>query len=145
MRGARVLDLFAGSGSLGLEALSRGAKEVTFVERGPWAIKTIRENLKALHLESRARIIRSDALRALPSLEKKEGKFDLIFLDPPYNKGLVKNLLIRLDRSDIVTPLTRLIVHRSRQENLPDGLERLVAFRDQRFGQACLSFLSWRR
>ena len=143
--GASVLDLFAGSGSLGVEALSRGALEVTFVEKAPWALKTIRENLKRLELEEKALILPGDVLRALESFERKGKTFSLVFLDPPYNKGLVKKILLRLDQSDIVTPLTQLIVHRSRQEKLPDHLERLQLLRERQIGQACLSFLSRRQ
>lgn len=140
--GARVLDLFAGSGSLGLEALSRGAEKVIFVERGPGARRSLVGNLRNLALEGRAEVLPMDVFRALRQLEKREESFSLIFLDPPYNKGLVKKLLNRLDRSAIVTPLTELLVHHSRQEILPEGLETLRVRREKRIGQACLSFLS---
>ena len=141
---ARVLDLFAGSGSLGLEALSRGAVEATFVEKGPWAQKVIRENLEKLGLRGKACLLRKDVFSAICSLERKGETFTLIFLDPPYNQGLAKKILNRLDRSDIVTPLTQLILHHSRQEKLPELLESLKVLRDKRIGQACLSFLSKR-
>ena len=142
--GAKVLDLFAGSGSLGLEALSRGANEVIFVEKGPWAVKTIRSNLEKLNLRGKALVLPQDVFRALNRFEKEGRTFNLIFLDPPYNQGVVKKILNRLGRSDIVTPLTQLILHRSRQEKLPETLERLEVLREKRFGQACLSFLSGR-
>ena len=142
--GTQVLDLFAGSGSLGLEALSRGAGHVTFVESGSWAKKSIWENLKNLGLEERALFLNQDIFRSLPMLQKRGKTFTLIFLDPPYNQGLVKKTLNLLDRSDIVTPLTQLIVHRSRQEKLPETLQRLKVLREKQIGQACLSFLSRR-
>ncbi len=142
--GAEVLDLFAGSGSLGLEALSRGASRVVFVEKGPWGKKTIRENLRRLGLEGQGRIVGLDIFRALRRLQKKGEKFSLIFLDPPYNKGLVKKTLNCLEASDIVSPLTQVVVHHSRQEKLPEPLERLKVVREKRIGQACLSFLSKR-
>lgn len=140
--GATVLDLFAGSGSLGLEALSRGAAEVTFVEKGAWGIKSIQENLSRLGVREGVRLIRTDAFRAISRLEGRGKNLTLIFLDPPYSKGLVKKLLNRLERSDIVTPFTRLILHHSRQESLPETLEKLRVLREIRIGQACLSFLS---
>lgn len=143
--GATVLDLFAGSGSLGLEALSRGAREVTFVENGPWALRTIRENLKRLGLEKKAILLRRNAFRAMGALEGEGKTFSLVFLDPPYNKGLVKKALLRLDQSDIVAPLTQVILHRSRQEKLPAGLAGLELLRERQVGQACLSFLSGRK
>ncbi len=142
IEGARVLDLFAGSGSLGLEALSRGASEVTFVERGVWAHKSIRTNLKNLGLEKRAHLLSQEVFGALRGLAGRGESFTVIFLDPPYNKGLVKKLLIHLDQSDILAPFTQVIVHRSRQEKLPEMLERLQLLREREVGQACLSFLS---
>ena len=140
--GASVLDLFAGSGSLGLETLSRGAAHVTFVEGGAWAYKSLLNNLKALHLEERGFLLRQNIFRALKMLQKGRKSFTLIFLDPPYNKGLVKKILNLLDQSDIVTPLTQLVVHRSRQEKLPETFEKLRVVREKQIGQACLSFLS---
>jgi 16S rRNA (guanine(966)-N(2))-methyltransferase RsmD len=143
--GANVLDLFAGSGSLGIEALSRGANRATFVEQGPWALKSLGQNLEQLDLTNRATVVRQDVFRALRTLERKRDTFSIIFLDPPYNQGLVKKILNRLGHSAIVTPLTQLILHRSRQEKLPETLESLELFREKPIGQACLSFLSMKR
>ena len=143
--GATVLDLFAGCGSLGLEALSRGAREVTFVEKGPWAVKTISLNLKRLGLEKKALLLRQDVFPTLRTFGRERRTFSLVFLDPPYNKGLVKKILLRLDQSDIVSPLTQLTLHRSRQEKLPANLERLGVLREKQVGQACLSFLFRRK
>ena len=84
--GARVLDLFAGSGALGLEALSRGAAEATFVEDDPRAIAALRQNLATLRAEDRATIVRGDAVRYVRELS--EGDFDVAFADPPYERGL---------------------------------------------------------
>jgi 16S rRNA (guanine966-N2)-methyltransferase len=80
LSGLRVLDLFAGSGALGIEALSRGAAAATFVERSPQALAALRANVAALGLGERARVVDGDALAAL----RLPGKYDLIFLDPPY-------------------------------------------------------------
>lgn len=142
LKGVRVLDLFAGSGSLGLEALSRGAAWVTFVERGAGAQKSIWANLQKLGLEEKAILIRKDVIQAIKNLDRKGETFGLIFLDPPYNQGVVEKILIRLDQSDIVAPFTRLVVHRSRQEQLPETFEKIRVLREKRIGQACLSFLS---
>ena len=140
--GASVLDLFAGSGSLGLESLSRGAAQVTFVEHGEWALSAIGKNLECLGLAEHARVLKADVFQALDRIEKEGKTFEIIFLDPPYNKGLVKKLLQRLGQSVIVAPETQIVLHRSRQENLPEVLENLRLLRDKPFGQACVSFLS---
>ena len=137
---AIVLDLFAGSGSLGFEALSRGAQEVIFVEKGGSAQKTIRQNLRNLGLHGRAFLLGQDIFRALRRLKQQGKKFSLIFLDPPYNQGLVKKVLLRLDQSDIVAPFAQLVLHRSRQETSPAGLAKLKLLREKPVGQACLSF-----
>jgi len=83
--GARVLDLFAGSGALGLEALSRGAREATFVESGPAALAALRANLAALGAE--ADVARADALRWLRAASGGARQYDLVFLDPPYRRA----------------------------------------------------------
>ena len=142
VRHARVLDLFAGTGSLGLEALSRGAIHATFVEEGDWARKSLSDNVKMLGLVRQSTFLWQDVFKAFKRLEHEGESFDLIFLDPPYNQGLVKKLLNVLGRSDIVTPQTQVVLHRSRQEKLPDSLEGFELQREKQIGQACLSFLS---
>ncbi|WP_300033457.1 16S rRNA (guanine(966)-N(2))-methyltransferase RsmD [uncultured Roseobacter sp.] len=90
--GARVLDLFAGTGALGLEALSRGAAHVTFVDDGRVAQRLIRENIKRLRVAESTRLVARDALRLPPC---DGAPFDLIFLDPPYGKGLGDKALVQ--------------------------------------------------
>ncbi len=89
--GARVLDLFAGTGALGIEALSRGAAHATFVEQGRAALEVLRRNLRDLGLEREARALGGDALRALRALEP--GSFDLVFADPPWRGDAAERLL----------------------------------------------------
>lgn len=85
--GARFLDLFAGSGAIGIEALSRGADTCVFIEQGKEAISCINKNLETTKLLSRAKVIKGDCFGSLKMIEGRE-KFDIIFLDPPFNKGL---------------------------------------------------------
>jgi 16S rRNA (guanine(966)-N(2))-methyltransferase RsmD len=85
VQGARVLDLFAGSGALGVEALSRGAASATFVDSAPAAIRALRANLEALGAE--AEVVRADALRWLRSAPAAARQYDLVFLDPPYRRA----------------------------------------------------------
>ena len=86
LEGARVLELFAGSGALGLEALSRGAAHVTFVESDPRVLRVLRANLQALDAGAEARVVRANGLRFLQDTEP--GGYDLVFADPPYGRGL---------------------------------------------------------
>lgn len=111
---AVFLDLFAGSGGIGIEALSRGAKEAVFVEHNPKAMACIRDNLKFTHLESKAVTMTSDVFRALYQLEGDK-TFDLIFMDPPYNCGWEKKVLEYLSESELVYDDTVIIVEASRE------------------------------
>ena len=91
--GARFLDLFAGSGAIGIEALSRGAKEAVFVDKGDGQISCIRENLKTTHLEEKARVMSADVTEAVRRLDRDGKSFDFIFMDPPYRMDLPKKVL----------------------------------------------------
>ena len=139
--GKHVLDLYAGSGSLGLEALSRGALDVTFVDRADWAMRIIRKNLIELDLAHKAILLQTDALRVLDKFKKKGQSFSLVFVDPPFNQGLVKKTLIKLDQSGIVLPFGQVVVGHSRHEELPHSLPTLKLARTKKIGQADLSFL----
>ncbi len=139
--GKHVLDLFAGSGSLGLEALSRGALDVTFVDKADWAIRTIRKNLDTLGLVHKSQVIRGNVLRIIDKLKRQGQLFSLVFIDPPFNQGLVKKALIKLDLSGILTPFAQVVVGHTKQEEIPTSLQELKLTRTKRIGQACLSFL----
>ncbi|MCS4486748.1 16S rRNA (guanine(966)-N(2))-methyltransferase RsmD [Staphylococcus americanisciuri] len=96
------LDLFAGSGSLGIEALSRGMDKVIFVDQNSRAIKVIHQNLQRLGLDTQAEVYRNNADRALKALSKREIQFDIIFLDPPYDKGLIDKALEQIHAFDLL-------------------------------------------
>ena len=93
LAGARFLDLFAGAGGVGLEAISRGAAQATFVERDARAIAALRANVATLELEASVRVQRGDVLRELTALYRDGERFDLVFLDPPYEAGLLETTL----------------------------------------------------
>lgn len=90
---ARFLDLFAGSGAMGIEALSRGASHAVFIDDNPASCRCIQSNLKALSIESRGEILCRDAVSALKWLQKKNMQFDIVYIDPPYQKFHVESLL----------------------------------------------------
>lgn len=98
---ARVLDLFAGTGQLGIEALSRGAESATFIDRRADAARLVRENLALCGFEDRAQVICGDSLAHLAS---RRDRFDIVFLDPPYGSGLLAQALERLLAFDILSP-----------------------------------------
>lgn len=106
------LDLFAGSGAIGIEALSRGARSVVFVEQSKNAVDCINENLKFTRLEAGARVLSSDVLTALKKLEGRDA-FDYIFMDPPYDKELEKQVLEYLKNSELLAKDGIIIVEAS--------------------------------
>lgn len=115
VKGARALDLFAGAGGLGLEALSRGAERVTLVELAGPALAALGANIATLGVESRARVVRCDLRRGLKPLVK-HGPFDLVFMDPPYARGLAALLLERLSGSSLLAENTALVVEQEMAE-----------------------------
>ncbi len=135
-----ILDLYAGSGSLGLEALSRGALDATFVDKADWATKVIQKNLIELGLQKKGDVLESDVFKAIEKLQKAGKSFSLVFVDPPFLQGLVKKTLIKLDQSGIVIPFGQVIVGHAKQEELPESLEYLKLARTKKLGQGCLSF-----
>lgn len=111
--GCLFLDLFAGSGGIGIEALSRGADQAYFVEKAKNAVSCIRENLKYTNLEAKAVVMAADVQSAIRTLEKRGIVFDYIFMDPPYKKGWEQRILALLDRSSICGNHTVVIVESS--------------------------------
>ena len=108
--GCRFLDLFSGSGGIGIEALSRGAKEAFLVERHKTAAACIRENLEKTHLEKQAVLLCADVFEALRRLSATEAAMDIIFMDPPYNESLEKDVLAMLSSSPLADASTLIIV-----------------------------------
>lgn len=99
---ARVLDLFAGSGQIGLEALSRGAKEAVFVERSDEAVKCIKANIEKTKFTSQAGVMKMDISSAIRSLSAEKREFDLIFMDPPYGKNLEQPVILQLQEMKLL-------------------------------------------
>ena len=139
---ANVLDLFSGSGSLGIEALSRGANTVYFVESARIATSCIKKNLEVIEMESVGTILETPVELAIKKFQKMEKKFNLIFLDPPHNKGLIKNTLRQLDASDIVNLFGTIVIGHSNHESLPEDLKTLCHQRSIKIGQTFVSFLT---
>jgi len=108
--GARVLDLYAGSGALGIEALSLGAREATFVDRAPQALRLIRTNLERLGAADRATVLRDDALRFLRAGRAGGGPWNLVFVDPPYDETDFGELMAALENADILERDGRLAI-----------------------------------
>jgi 16S rRNA (guanine966-N2)-methyltransferase len=129
---ARVLDLFAGSGALGLETLSRGAEHVVFVEQAPAALRSLRANLEALGAGAHAEVVRAEAVRYVEALEV--GAFDLALADPPYGVGLAEALVHAFGR----VPFARLLCL---EHGPDDAVPELPGVRTRRYGGTRLTFV----
>ena len=113
--GCTFLDLFSGSGAIGIEALSRGAKEAVFVEKNPKAADCIRDNLKAARLADKATLLNCDISDALKRIENRKSAFDFIFMDPPYNHLWEKEVLTYLAHSSLADEHTMIITEASKE------------------------------
>lgn len=132
--GGVCLDLFAGSGALGIEALSRGMERAVFVDKFPKAIETIRYNVKGLRLEERAKIVRTTAQRALQAAEKKRQKFDLILMDPPYGKVDYESFLHTLKSRDLVNDYAFIYCEHDTSASLPEDVDHLSIMKQVNYG-----------
>jgi 16S rRNA (guanine966-N2)-methyltransferase len=137
IEGAHVLDLFAGSGALGIEALSRGAAGVTFVDHQARGLAILRQNLDVLGLKERAQVVRGDVVRWLEASPDEIKRSGLVFLDPPYDDVVLDRALRVLDLSldDAVV-----VAEHSRRHQLP-GLVRLKLDRERRYGDTMVTVL----
>ncbi|HPW44825.1 MAG TPA: 16S rRNA (guanine(966)-N(2))-methyltransferase RsmD [bacterium] len=135
-----VLDLFAGCGSVGIEALSRGAKSVVFVEIWDKAVESIRENLEHCKLSESATVMKMPVSRAIDVLSRREASFELIFVDPPYLQDLVNPTLEQLSHSGIAHKNSIIVVEHHPKE--PVSVPASLILTDSRkYGQTRVSFL----
>ncbi|MFH1381224.1 MAG: 16S rRNA (guanine(966)-N(2))-methyltransferase RsmD [Candidatus Omnitrophota bacterium] len=160
--GTRILDLYAGTGAFGIEAISRGAESATFVENNGVCVKTIKANISVIgEASSRVEVIKKDAIKALEDFRRDSLKFDIIFLDPPYNKGasgrasvgryrarrmteidgsMAKNSLIKIGACDILARTGFAVVEHFTKDVLPDKAGSLIFFKRKKYGDTIVSF-----
>ena len=134
--GAKILDLFGGTGQLGIEALSRGAKSAVFVDAGEPACKLIRENLRRTRLESDAKVIRSDYLEYLKRCRES---YDIIFLDPPYAEVFLENALNCIGEIDILQSGGIIVTERPLGKDLNVELSGFERSKDYKYGKTSLA------
>ncbi|MBI4608735.1 MAG: 16S rRNA (guanine(966)-N(2))-methyltransferase RsmD, partial [Candidatus Rokubacteria bacterium] len=138
--GARFLDLFAGAGAVGIEALSRGCAECVFVETDHAAMAALCSNLEQLGLAGRARVLRRDARSAVELLKREGARFAAMFLDPPYRSALAAETLARLADGTLLAPGGVVVVQHLTKAPLPERVGSLTAFKGRRFGETTLTF-----
>lgn len=137
--GERVLDLFAGTGGLGIEALSRGAGTAVFVDTNPRSVEVIRRNLDATRLAEQAEVYRNDARKAIKALERKGLPFDLVFLDPPYVMKDCDELLIELAAKGLVSDRATAVVEHGSDMQYAERFGGYELIRHAVYGETALS------
>lgn len=138
------LDLFAGSGGLGIEALSRGAEKVIFVDKDGKAIQTIYSNINSCGFEDKVEVYRNDAERALNAITKRELTFDLIFLDPPYRKQQLIKLLEIIDKEYLLASKGKIICEHDSEIQLPDRIGQFSVTKSEKYGIIAITIYEYK-
>jgi 16S rRNA (guanine966-N2)-methyltransferase len=145
---ARVLDLFAGTGNLGLEALSRGASFAVFVDNEKRSIEVIKENIASLGFEQLAQVVQAEVPEDINKIKRsevrgqkaEETKFDLVFLDPPYLKDLEIPTIEALNKFNLLNDNAAVVVEHHKKTELPEDIQELKKVRQQKYGDTIVTF-----
>lgn len=142
--GAKVLDLFAGTGNLGLESWSRGAAAITFIDESKESLRLVKSNIAKCRAETDCTVIKGSAPQIAERLAAQGQRFDFAFCDPPYNKGWVQQIVAVLERSPFLAAGGYLIVERSAHDPLPPLPSTCELVRGSRYGETAVDFILWR-
>jgi 16S rRNA (guanine(966)-N(2))-methyltransferase RsmD len=138
--GMKVLDLFAGTGNLSIEALSRGADHAVLVDSSERSVAVIKENLRRLSFATKTEVWVAPAARSLRALARRKESFDIIFLDPPYDQGLAKRSLAIIAQCNLLDDSGTIVVEHSAREALQRRYDSLELHDERRYGDTLLSF-----
>ncbi|ACJ78353.1 16S rRNA (guanine(966)-N(2))-methyltransferase RsmD [Bacillus paranthracis] len=141
--GGVALDLFGGSGGLGIEAISRGIDKAIFVDRDNKAIKVIHQNLESCRIQEQAEVYRNDAERAIKALIKREISFDLILIDPPYKDQKIVSLISVMDQHGLLHNDGLIMAEHGNDVVLPEAIGRLVKVRAENYGITAISIYKY--
>jgi 16S rRNA (guanine966-N2)-methyltransferase len=130
----RVLDLFAGTGGLGIEALSRGARQAVFIDIESKSIDVIKQNLQSTGFAGQSEIYRTDAVRSLKALKKRGVAFDLVFLDPPYRLHIIPQLVTTLSAENLLTDGAIIVCEHDRTVVLPEIIDKVAFWKSAQYG-----------
>lgn len=138
--GAKVLDLFSGTGNLGLEALSRGAEICSFVECNNNTYKILSSNIEELGFVSKSELYKGDAFDVLEILSRNNKKYDIIFLDPPYSKGLVERSIQKIYELMVLQQNGIIISECDQNDVIPENIKDIKAYRIEKYGRTKIYF-----
>jgi 16S rRNA (guanine(966)-N(2))-methyltransferase RsmD len=136
------LDLFAGTGGIGIEAYSRGAEQVVFIDESAKSIKVLKTNLEKLKILDAVEVYNTDYINAISKLAMNHRKFDIIFIDPPYLKGYAQNALETISAHKVLHEEGFVIVEHDMQDKMPENIGELNLTRQKKYGKTMLSFFS---
>jgi 16S rRNA (guanine(966)-N(2))-methyltransferase RsmD len=136
------LDLFAGTGGIGIEAYSRGASQVVFIDESAKSIKVLKTNVEKLKIQDQVEVYNTDYINAINKLASDNRKFDIIFIDPPYLKGYAQNALIHIADNKMLNDKAILVVEHDIQDKMPESAGNLNMQRQKKYGNTMLSFYS---
>ena len=135
-----ILDLFAGTGSLGIECLSRGANQCIFVDNSKESINIVKSNIKKARVENESIVLNLDFKSAINSLSSKNKQFDVIFMDPPYYKNMFSDALSAVDNNNLLKEDGIIVVEHDTVDKFPDNMGRLYKSREKKYGNTTLTF-----
>lgn len=138
--GANVLDLFAGSGALGIESLSRGAEFATFVDNDKGSISVIKINLKHTCLEQQAEVLQTDFENGLKKIKESNRKYDIIFLDPPYGKELEFKAMQEINKYELMKDDGFIILEHEQKDDMPQEISNMIKTDTRNYGRTAISF-----
>lgn len=138
-----VLDLFAGTGAMGIEALSRGAEYAALVDNNRNAYSVIKKNIISCSLENKTAIIKRNVLKKLDLINSIRPWFDLVFMDPPYNRNLIKPALKNLDKSRLLKKEASIIIEHSDSDILPEKIDHFTTVDQRRYGKTMITFFKY--
>lgn len=140
---SKFLDLFAGTGNIGIEALSRGAKNAVFVDNNYNSLKIIRQNLELANLLNRSEIINNNCLTAVSKLKHKYEKFNIIYMDPPYNMKNICELLLKIADNKLLDREGVLLVEHDKNKKLDEQINDLIKTKHKRYGDTYISYYTY--
>lgn len=143
VKDATVLDLYAGTGTFGLEAVSRGARSAIFIDNHPDAIHLLKKNISACDMIEETRVVKWDIAHDLNCLKGILSGFELVFLDPPYDRNLVHPTLLHLHESGALQPAAHIVIEHGLDDPLPHDLDCFTRVDQRKYGKSLVSFFDY--
>lgn len=139
---SHVLDLFSGTGNLGIEALSRGAEKAFFVDNNKNSIRIIYENIEITGFKEKSKIFHQEALKTIRELAQLGQKYDIIFMDPPYLKGLIVPCVQAIEEDRLLSDTGVIVIEHDSKDVLPEKFTRLIRIKNRKYGNTTISIYS---